>query len=137
MAADKLLAALGRKSTYASGSFSTAPEATPGDLFEMLYPARPAREETLVYGGELRFEHLNQANGGNAITIRTAGEGEGSLYCWRDSFGIALYPYLADAFAQASFSRSDKFRCPEGDYNVLILEIVERSIPSLVPEIEN
>lgn len=136
MAADKLLAALGRESAYAAGDFLAEREASPGDLYEMLYPARPAREETTVYTGELRFETLNDPKGGSAITIRTQGAGTGSLYCWRDSFGIALYPYLADAFAQACFSRSADYTLPEGDYDVLILEIVERNIPSLVPETE-
>ena len=134
MAADKLLASLGRESAYAAGPFLKEPEPQPGDLYEMLYPARPAGEDTLAYAGAFRFEHLTQPKGGSAITIRTRGTGTGSLYCWRDSFGVALYPYLADDFAQACFSRSTDYTLPEGDYDVVILEIVERSIPSLIPE---
>ena len=136
MAADAVLAALGRESAYAAGPFQSAAEAVPGDLYEMLYPGRPAGETPPVYAGLLCFEHLNQPKGGNAITIRTEGGRSGSLYCWRDSFGIALYPYLADAFAQACFSRSTSFRLPDGDFDVVILEIAERNIPSLVPETE-
>ena len=136
MAADAILSALGRTGSYAEGPFAEG-DPRPGDLYEMLYPAGTGAEAEILYQPGLRFTHLNDPREGNAISIRTEGGSSGSLYCWRDSFGIALYPYLADAFAQASFSRSDKFRCPEGDYNVLILEIVERSIPSLVPEIEN
>ena len=134
MAADKLLASLGRESAYAAGPFLKEPEPQPGDLYEMLYPARPAGEDTLAYAGAFRFEHLTQPKGGSAITIRTRGTGTGSLYCWRDSFGVALYPYLADDFAQACFSRSTDYTLPEGDYDVVILEIVERSIPNLVPD---
>ena len=134
MAADRLLATLGRESAYAAGPFGKEQEASPGDLFEMLYPAGQATEETLAYTGELCFEHLSRPNGGNAITIRTAGAGEGSLYCWRDSFGIALYPYLADAFAEACFSRSTDYSLPEGNYDVVILELVERNLPQLIPE---
>ena len=54
-------------------------------------------------------------------------------------FGIALYPYLAEAFAAAEFSRS-------ADYSVeafsglgadaVILEIVERNLPLLLPDKE-
>ena len=134
MAADRLLAALGRESAYASGPFLKGQEPISGDLYEMLYPAFSAREEAQIYAGELRFEHLTPPKGGNAITIRTEGNGSGSLFCWRDSFGIALYPYLADAFAQACFSRSADYSLPEGAYDAVILEIVERSIPSLVPD---
>ena len=93
-----------------------------------------AREEAMVYDGALRFEHLNPPKGGNAITIRTRGEGEGSLYCWRDSFGIALYPYLADAFQEACFSRSTEYTLPEGRYDAVILELVERNLPQLLPD---
>lgn len=134
MAADKLLASLGRESAYAAGPFLKEPEPQPGDLYEMLYPARPAGEDTLAYAGAFRFEHLTQPKGGSAITIRTEGGGTGSLYCWRDSFGVALYPYLADAFAQACFSRSTDYSLPDGDYDVVILELVERSLPQLIDD---
>ncbi len=134
MAADRLLAALGRESAYAAGPFGKEQEASPGDLFEMLYPAGQATEETLAYTGELCFEHLSRPNGGNAITIRTSGEGEGSLFCWRDSFGVALYPYLASAFREAEFSRSTDYSLPEGAYDVVILELVERNLPQLIEE---
>ncbi|MBR5095191.1 MAG: hypothetical protein IK095_08855 [Oscillospiraceae bacterium] len=132
MAADRLLAALGRESRYAAGPFVLSEEPRKGDLYEMLYPAGAGAEPAVLFGGTLRFTHLNEPRGGDAITIRTAGEGVGSLYCWRDSFGVALYPYLADAFESAVFSRSSDYTLPEGDYDTAILEIVERDIPRLI-----
>ena len=67
------------------------------------------------------------------MNIRTRNAaGEGSLFCWRDSFGIALYPYLAEAYAEAVFSRSTDYRLPEGDWDTLVLEIVERNLPNLL-----
>ena len=130
-AADALLAALGRESAYAAAPFS---EGAPrrGDLYEMLYPAREGAEPEILYGGALRFTHLNDPKDGNAITIRTQGGETGRLYCWRDSFGIALYPYLADAFAEADFSRSTDYALPEGSYDAVILEIAERNLPNLL-----
>ncbi len=136
MAADRLLSALGRESAYAAGPFALTQPDAPGDLYEMLYPTRPGSEEAPVYAGPLRFTHLDRPNGGNAITIRTKGEGEGSLFCWRDSFGIALYPYLADAFRDACFSRSASYELPEGDYDTVILELVERNLSLLIPDPE-
>ncbi len=133
MAADKLLASLGRESAYAAGPFAEG-ELRPGDLYEMLYPAGSGAEREILCQLGLDFDHLNDPREGNAITIRTEGGDAGSLYCWRDSFGVALYPYLADAFGQACFSRSTDYTLPEGDYDVVILEIVERSIPNLVPD---
>ena len=130
-AADALLAALGRESAYAAAPLS---EGAPrrGDLYEMLYPAREGAEPEILYGGALRFTHLNDPKDGNAITIRTQGGESGRLYCWRDSFGIALYPYLADAFAEAVFSRSTDYVLPEGSYDAVILEIAERNLPNLL-----
>ncbi len=135
MAADAVLEALGRPGVYADGPFVRG-DARPGDLYEMLYPAGKGAEPEILYQPALGFTHLNEPREGNAITIRTEGAGDGRLYCWRDSFGIALYPYLADTFAQACFSRSTSFSLPDGDYDAVILEIAERSIPSLVPETE-
>lgn len=130
-AADALLAALGRESAYAAAPFT---EGVPrrGDLYEMLYPAREGAEPEILYGGALRFTHLNDPKDGSAITIRTQGGEAGRLYCWRDSFGIALYPYLADAFAEAVFSRSTDYVLPEGSYDAVILEIAERNLPNLL-----
>ena len=130
-AADALLAALGRESAYAATPFT---EGAPrrGDLYEMLYPAREGAEPEILYGGALRFPHLNDSKDGSAITIRTQGGEAGRLYCWRDSFGIALYPYLADAFAEAVFSRSTDYVLPEGSYDAVILEIAERNLPNLL-----
>lgn len=132
MAADRLLSALQRESAYADGPFRDASAPDPGDLYVMLYPAGTSRENARFYDGAFHFEHLNRPNGGNAITIRTQGEGEGSLYCWRDSFGIALYPYLAEAFQEACFSRSTDYTLPEGRYDAVILELVERNLPQLL-----
>lgn len=134
LAADRLLSALGRESSFASGPFAPAAEQSPGDLYEMLYPGSPAGEERIAYAGPLGFSPENDPRGGNAIRIRTSGEGRGRLFCWRDSFGIALYPYLASAFREAEFSRSTDYSLPEGAYDVVILELVERNLPQLIDE---
>ncbi len=133
MAADAALAALGRGGSYAAGPFETGGP-RPGDLYEMLYPAGAGEEAEILYAPPLSYSCLNDPREGNALTIRTAGGADGRLYCWRDSFGIALYPYLADAFQEACFSRSAEYSLPEGAYDAVILEIVERNLGSLLPE---
>ena len=135
MAADALLAALGRESAYAAGPFSTG-DARPGDLYEMLYPTGKGSEAEILYGGPLRYTTQGDPKGGDAITIRCSGEGEGRLYCWRDSFGIALYPYLADAFGESVFTRSTGYTLPDGEYDVYLLEIVERNLGALLYHFE-
>ncbi len=135
--ADTILAALGRESGYA-GHIFRANGLHRGDLYEMLYPTLPGREEEVSDLTGLHYKALNEVNDGNAVTIRTeSAAGSGKLLCWRDSFGIALYPYLADAFEAAVFSRAadyDLSRFADTEYDTVILEIVERSLPRLVPQ---
>lgn len=137
LGADTLLAALGRNSDYAAHRFGQE-GLHKGDLYEMLYPTLPGREAETVDLSGLSFRALGDINGGNAVTIRTESDsGSGKLLCWRDSFGIALYPYLADAFETATFSRAadyDLSRFADAEYDTVILEIVERNLPRLVPE---
>lgn len=134
--ADAILAALGRESSYSSHDFAQS-GLHKGDLYEMLYPSFSGREAETVDLTGLSYTALTETNKGNAITIRTESEqGSGKLLCWRDSFGIALYPYLADAFETATFSRAadyDLKSFSDTDYDTVILEIVERNLPRLLP----
>ena len=94
-------------------------------------------EEREVIAPGFSFKLANDPNGGNALRIRSECDGQsGTLLCWRDSFGISLYPYLADAFETATFSRAadyDPARFADTEYDTVILEIVERNLPRLVP----
>lgn len=100
-----------------------------GDLYEMLYPAGNKTETD--YMVDFAHETEGNPNGGNAIEIHTTCSGrEGRLKCYRDSFGIYLYPYLADNFAECTFLRSTDYSADDCD--VLIIEIVERNIGDLI-----
>lgn len=134
LAADALLSALGREADYSSLSFSV-PAGHRGDLYEMLYPAGNCNETDMQPEEPFTHECVNDPKGGEAINILTACEAsEGSLMCWRDSFGISLYPYLAENFGSARFSRSSKYDLSVldgGEYDTVIIEIVERNIADL------
>ncbi len=57
-----------------------------------------------------------------------------SLLMFRDSFGNALYPFMADTFERATFSRQMPYRLDwlsEGSYSHCVIEIVERNIADL------
>ena len=133
LAADGLLNMLGRSGGYSTASFA-ATEKHRGDLYEMLYPAGRATETAPVYGGEFSYVCETDPNGGNAITIKTACDGGiGWLMCWRDSFGIALYPYLAQSFAAATFSRSADYDLTLADSaDTVIIELVERNLSNIL-----
>ena len=129
LAADSILGALGRDSAYLSGSFADSTHR--GDLYEMLYPAGKKADPDYAYTG---FSFTADSGDPDSITIRTeCAEGEGRLLCYRDSFGRNLYPFLAQSFAQATFSRKNVYdpgTLAEGD--TMIVELVERNLPYLI-----
>lgn len=136
LAADGVNGALGRSSRYFAGSF--APASHRGDLYDMLYPAGTAEEDDFAYAG-LRFTYDAPIRSAENLTIQTRGqEGSGSLLMFRDSFGNNLYPYLADSFESALFSRSMPYRLDllarrEADFAAA--ELVERNLRYLIQSV--
>ena len=58
-------------------------------------------------------------------------ERSGSLLMFRDSFGNSLYPFMADSFFEARFSRAmpyDLSLLDEFHSDTLVIELVERNI---------
>ena len=135
LAADALLSALGRESSFAAGPFRSDGLHV-GDLYQMLYPTGKGREPELSFVPGFSYETASDPYGGNAVTIRCSSPaGSGNLYCRRDSFGIALYPYLAEVFESAEFSRSEDYSVEafsDLTADTVILEIVERNISRLL-----
>ncbi len=106
-----------------------------GDLANMLYPSWTRTEEELYYQDE--FPYVYEGNVKSTydpkITTRNP-EQEGSIVVYRDSFGNALLPFLADAWGAGYFSRVENFplqdilRCGA---DALVVERVERFLPNL------
>lgn len=72
----------------------------------------------------------------NAAEDSGSGRASGtSLLMFRDSFGNALYPFMADMFERATFSRQNPYRLDwlaGGKYEFCVVEIVERNISDLL-----
>ncbi len=134
LAADVINRALGRSSDYFSADFSgTAPHA--GDLYEMRYPAETDPETDCVYGGGLDYVREGKDTRPDSITINTSGGRSGGLLMFRDSFGNALYPYLADSFASARFSRATAYQLTLTEKlgaDCVVIELVERNLRYLL-----
>ena len=134
LAADALLGAMAVESNFFSGPFSTG-GGHRGDLYEMLYPAGKELEESEEYEKGFSYTLSGDPKGGNALKIVSSNEGkEAVLLCWRDSFGISLYPYLAESFGEASFLRSGSYDMTMIDKtgaDVVLIELVERNLPTL------
>lgn len=130
LGADVINGAFGKDTDYYQQAFE-AMASHEGDLYTMVYPAFRDREENPVYPGELSFTYTGPGKSPDSITLETAGSGTGMLLAYRDSFGNLLYPYLADSYRQARFSRSTVYDLtPEADY--VLIELVERNLEYLI-----
>lgn len=136
LAADYINAALRRsgRSYFYGGSFSPQADHL-SDLYAMLYPTGTWLETDMKYDGELVFDYDAPIRGADNITIMTTGQGRDSLLMFRDSFGNLLYPYMADNFEHALFSRSAAYRLDMiagREANYVIIELVERNLDYLL-----
>ena len=133
-----------------------------GDLYEMLYPAGKRLDENIEFHRKFSFRYLfrtetdpvipsseekteAEINGTDYysenrppednIKIETvSGEDTGNLLMFRDSFGNALYPFMADTFSYSAFSRLIPYRMDwldEGEFDYIVVEIVERNLKNL------
>lgn len=137
LGADAINTAFGRPSGYFSGPFR-AGNPHDGDLYAMLFPASADPETDWDYVPGLRYTRAGSDTRPDSITIRTTGEGSGVLLAFRDSFGNSLYPYLADSFAQACFSRATAYpltQAAELGADFVLVELVERNLADLLENI--
>ena len=129
LAADVLLEALNREVPgYYSGEFAAAAPHM-GDLYEMLYPAGKESEADYAPATGFTFRYTSPSSDPDAITLTTEkADAEGSLLCYRDSFGRNLNPYLAEQFAEATFSRKNNYDLTlMADGGYVMVELVERN----------
>ena len=139
LAADALNDALntGRDSRYFDNTFRPE-QIHKGDLYDMLYPAGDGMDTDWTYGGTLNFQYDAPIRSAENLTIMTHGQGGGSLLMFRDSFGNLLYPYMADSFDAALFSRAAAYRLDligERKAGKVVVELVERNIRSLIQNV--
>lgn len=136
LGADAITAFFGGDTNYGQRDFvTTAPHS--GDLYEMLYPSAVDAEEAPICTNSLDFSYADgSGTRPDSILIQTVSPKDGSLFVYRDSFGNNLYPYLADAYGNAAFSRSVVYDIPAAeDFDCLLIELVERNLRYLIQNI--
>ncbi len=135
LAADAIHQALERPTSYFGQTF-VPEEGHLSDLYDMLHPAGPWRETDQTYGGTLSFTYDAPFRTPNDMTIQTSGgRFAGSLVMFRDSFGILLYPYMADSWQRALFSRSMPYKmalAAQQEADAVVIELVERNLDYLI-----
>lgn len=130
LAHDTITAALGRDAEpFFPGSYRTE-RTHRGDLYEMLYPTGTALDENMTFDRPFTFTHVKEPRSPEDQRIETENPAKsGSLLMFRDSFGNALYPFIAEEFGHAVFSRAMPYPLTMLDgADTLVIEIVERNL---------
>ncbi len=127
----KLMEMLGRESCPAGTGWFTRNDRL-GDLAAMLYPAESARDTQVYSDYEYTYVYEGRFRALDDVTIKThCGTGEGELLMFRDSYGEAILPYMAECFEKAEFSRAVPYRLTDISGKTVIIEIVERNLGDL------
>lgn len=134
-AADAILSYLGKEhSSYEQRDYELCRDFE-GDLEKMLYPAAAEKEWEIYYKPQPEFQYVQEVENNFEPKISTRGmDKEGSLVMYRDSFGNALLPYMAEVYGNAYFSRgvpyqlSDLISCQA---DTLVIERAERFLPDM------
>lgn len=135
LAADTILAAVGEESGYFAGPFTEEMNHS-GDLYNMLFPRGKELEPDYIWAPGFTFTHTGNFNNYDDINITTENpQGEGSLLMFRDSSGRNLYPYMAQQYACARFSRLNNYRLDQiaaQEADVVVVELAERTLDYLL-----
>ena len=127
----KLMDMLDRESCPTEGGWFTRNDRL-GDLAAMLYPAEKAKDTQVYNDYEYTYSYVGKFKALDDISIRTRCEnGEGSLLMFRDSYGEAILPYMAECFSEGEFSRAVPYRLDRAADRSVIIEIVERNLGDL------
>ena len=135
LAADEIMQAAGQKTDYFAGPFTPVWDHT-GDLYEMLYPTGDLVEADYSWDPGFTFDYTSSFHSADDIIIQTENQGaSGSLLMFRDSSGRSLYPYMAQSFGRAYFSRQNNYRLDYVDQQnatLVVVELAERTLPYLL-----
>ncbi len=107
-----------------------------GDLDRLLYPGSVRYDDNTTYAldGQFIYTSAFGTSMDMEITTRSAGKA-GKLLMFRDSFASAWIQDLAVTFSDCRFERALPYRLDQLEaaaYDVVIVEIVERNLRSLI-----
>ncbi len=129
---DALMTAVGGKAGAYADTPYTIKTVWDGDLDKLL--GNTNKDEQAVWQTEFAYEYTSRFRSEEDVLITTACKnGQGNLLMFRDSFGNALLPLLAEQCATATFSRAlpyDLTTVQAAD--TVIVEIVERNLTNLL-----
>ena len=135
LASDLLLEGLGKEyEPYTDETYTVKTDFT-GDLDEMLYPLATTPEDEIYYDRQTTFAYVGEVESNFDPRITTVNPVKtGSLVMYRDSFGNALLPFMADAYGNAYFSRGIPYQLTDVDTmaaDTVVVERAERFLPEM------
>lgn len=106
-----------------------------GDLDKMLYPLAMTPEKQIYFDRPTTYAYVGEVESNFDPRITTVNPVKsGSLVMYRDSFGNAILPFMADAYANAYFSRGVPYQLMDVDVNAadtVVVERAERFLPDM------
>ena len=106
-----------------------------GDLYTMLYPKGKALDENVTYEKQHEFVYDDAFKSVEDNKIQaTCSNKDGSLVMYRDSYGNALIPFMADEYEKSYFTKIVPYNMLEvkdKEANVVMAEITQRHISYL------
>lgn len=135
MASDILMAVLEKEhEPYTDENYTVKTDFT-GDLDEMLYPLATEAEDEIYYDRQTTFAYVGEVGSNFDPRVTTVNPAKtGSLVMYRDSFGNALLPFMADAYGKAYFSRGIPYQLMDVDTmeaDTVVVERAERFLPEM------
>ncbi len=107
-----------------------------GDLYQILFPTGNEKDENIIYDYDFSYYYTTKVRNMDDFVINTKNDGKtGSLLMFRDSFGRALLPFMAENFESASFQRADHYPIDvleDSPSDLVVLEIVERNLSNIL-----
>ena len=100
----------------------------------MLFPEGRKKDIQYYFENTENFDYTSRFMGVDDLIITTENADKtGSALLYRDSFGNALYKFFSDDFKNVTVSRAVPYDMSSvGDYDVIVVEIVERNIKNLL-----
>lgn len=111
-----------------------------GDLQEMLFPdTTKASEDNYYFGNEKNINYTSPMKDVEAVSITTENsEKKDAIMMFRDSFGNAIIPYIADEYKACTFSKAMPYNLTIAQLrgvDDVVIEIVERHLDMLCNDI--
>ncbi|MCR5542678.1 MAG: hypothetical protein K6F55_00890 [Eubacterium sp.] len=134
-ACKKIQEAAGREATDYTNESYKVENVFRGDLYRMLYPKGKKLDENVIYDREFGFDYISDFNNTEDFKIEATCDGkDGNLLMFRDSYGNALVPYMADEYGHSLFTKTMPFDLnyiSEYNADIMMVELTQRHITYL------